>query len=66
MTVRLSRDDGRTWTASRVLHEGPSAYSSLAVLRGGWIGCLHERGEKSPYEAITFSRIAMAWLERGA
>jgi sialidase-1 len=63
MTVRLSRDDGRTWTASRVLHEGPSAYSSLAVLRGGWIGCLYERGEKAPYESITFSRIAMAWLE---
>jgi BNR/Asp-box repeat. len=32
MTVRLSRDGGATWSVSRLLYEGPSAYSSLALL----------------------------------
>jgi sialidase-1 len=57
MTVRLSRDDGRTWPVSVVLHEGPSAYSSLAVLGNGRIGCLYERGTNSPYESIVLEHI---------
>ena len=56
LTVRLSKDDGATWSASRLLYEGPSAYSSLARLRGGKIGLLYERGERSPYEQITFAQ----------
>ena len=60
MTVRLSDDDGRTWTASRLLYEGPSAYSSLAVLRDRSIGLLFEYGEKSPYERIAFTRLRIA------
>lgn len=54
MTVRESRDGGRTWPKSRVIHEGPSAYSSMAVLRGGSIGLLYEMGERGPYERIVF------------
>ena len=34
MTVRLSYDEGESWPGSRLLHAGPSAYSSLAVLPG--------------------------------
>lgn len=61
-TVRLSYDDGLTWPASRLLYEGPSAYSSLAVLRDGSIGCLYERGKTNPYETITFAGFPMEWL----
>jgi sialidase-1 len=56
LTVRLSQDDGATWNASRLLYEGPSAYSSLAKLPYGTIGLLYERGDRSPYERITFAR----------
>jgi len=63
MTVRLSRDDGKAWKSSRVIHEGPSAYSSLTPLPGGRIGCLHERGSAKPYERIVFARFTLAWLE---
>jgi sialidase-1 len=56
MTVRASFDGGATWPRSRLLHAGPSAYSSLALLNGGEIGCLYERGTRSPYETITFAR----------
>jgi sialidase-1 len=56
MTLRISKDGGKTWPDSKVIYAGPSAYSSLAVLRGGSLGLLYERGEKSPYETITFTR----------
>ena len=62
MTVRLSDDEGKTWPVARVLHEGPAAYSCLAVLPDGTIGCLYERGAKQPYETITFARFTLDWL----
>jgi sialidase-1 len=63
LTVRLSYDEGKSWPVARVLHQGPAAYSSLVVLADGRIGCLYERGVKSPYETITFARFHLAWLE---
>ncbi len=59
MTVRASFDEGRTWAAARVLHPGPSAYSSLAALPDGAVGCLYEAGEKNPYESIVFARFPL-------
>lgn len=63
LTVRLSREGGRTWPAARVLHAGPSAYSCLVALPDGDIGCLYEAGERSPYERIVFARFSPAWVE---
>jgi sialidase-1 len=62
MTVRLSRDDGKTWPHANVLHAGPAAYSCLVALPGGGIGCLYECGDKNPYETITFARFDRAWV----
>lgn len=64
MTVKLSRDEGKSWSASRTIHEGPSAYSNLVELAGGMIGLLYERGDNSPYERITFARFPLRWLEQ--
>jgi len=66
MTVRLSYDEGLTWAVSRVLHDGPSAYSSLVVLPDRSIGLLFERGDRSPYERITFARVTLEWLTSGS
>lgn len=63
MTVRLSRDDGVTWDSSLVLHDGPSAYSCLAALQDGTVGCLYERGERSAYEIITFAKFELSALQ---
>ncbi len=63
LTIRLSRDDCASWSISKVLHAGPAAYSSLAVLSDGTVLCLYERGEKSPYERITLARFGIEWLE---
>jgi sialidase-1 len=65
MTVRLSDDDGVTWPASRIVHEGPAAYSSLAPIADGSIAVLFERGDRSPYERITFARFEVSWLAAG-
>ena len=62
MTVRSSLDDGRTWPAERLIHEGPAAYSSLARLRDGSVGLLYEAGSEGPYEAIHLARFSTAWL----
>lgn len=63
MTVRMSTDEGQTWPYSRVLWEGPSAYSCLARLADGTILCLHEAGKKSPYDKILLSRFSAEWLQ---
>jgi sialidase-1 len=66
LTVRLSYDEGATWPIARVIHEGPAAYSSLVVLPDQSIGVLFERGDRSPYELMTFVRFTLEWLTSGS
>lgn len=55
LTVRGSIDDANTWPGKLVLHEGPSAYSCLVRLDDNTAACFYERGDKGPYEKITFA-----------
>jgi sialidase-1 len=55
LTLRVSADEGKTWSAGPVIHAGPAAYSCLTLLSDGAVGCLYERGDKSAYERITFA-----------
>ncbi len=65
MTIRLSYDEGRTWPVAKVLHDGPAAYSCLAVLADKEIACVYEAGRNHPYEKIVFARFTLAWLTGG-
>jgi sialidase-1 len=65
MTVRLSYDEGATWPVSRVIYEGPSAYSCLVVLRDRTIGLLYERDARLPSQRLTFVRFSLGWLTNG-
>jgi len=65
MTVRVSYDECRTWLVSRVLNNGPSAYSDLAIAPDMTICCLYERGGKHPYEKLTLARFNIEWLSSG-
>jgi sialidase-1 len=56
MTVRLSRDEGATWSTVKEFGDGPAAYSCLTSLSEGVAGCLYETGLKSAYERIVFAR----------
>lgn len=66
MTVRLSYDEGKTWPVAKVVHAGPTAYSCLTALPDGTVGLLYERGNRGPYETITFVRFDLGWLTDGA
>jgi sialidase-1 len=64
MTVRLSRDDGKAWSTSKTIYQGPSAYSNLIELKHGMIGLLYEHGEAGPYERITLASFPFTWLAK--
>ena len=54
MTVRVSYDEGASWSQSRLVYSGGSAYSSLVRLPNGDIGLLYE---KDGTTSIDFVRI---------
>ena len=73
LAVKLSRDDGSSWVATRKLEPGPSAYSDLAVLPDGAILCFYESGRPGatrpntnrtdwPYARLTLARFNLEWL----
>lgn len=70
VSIYVSADDGRTWPVRKLLQEGPSAYSDLAVLPDGTILCLYENGRPGDprrggdwaYARITLARLPLAWL----
>jgi sialidase-1 len=57
LSIKLSRDDGKTWPLSKTLEAGPSAYSDLAVLSDGTILCLYEGKD-----VISLARFNLNWL----
>ena len=59
MTVKLSKDEGKTWATLQELGDGPAAYSCLAVLPDRKAGCLYECGAQSAYEKIVLARIPL-------
>jgi sialidase-1 len=63
LTVRVSRDEGKSWLSSKVVHSGPAAYSCLTILPDQTVGCLYECGVKRPYEEIAFACFSLEWLE---
>ena len=61
LTLRTSRDGGRSWSSGRVLHNGPAAYSDLCELPDGTLGCLYEAGSAGPYEQLRWARFSGDW-----
>ena len=65
LTVKLSRDDGRSWPVSKVLEAGPSGYSDLAMLADNTILCLYENElveKMCDDKYLTLARFNMEWL----
>ena len=59
MTLRVSEDEGISWTRQLILNPGGCAYSDLAVLAAGEVACLYECGA-----TIRFARIPLAALKK--
>jgi sialidase-1 len=62
LRIRISMDDGKTWSAGRTICEGSAGYSALTVLSGGEIGLLSENED---YREISFQRFQPAWITSG-
>jgi sialidase-1 len=59
LTLRSSRDGGRSWSTGLLLCPGISAYSDLLRAEDGSVLCLYERGGEGGYsQALTLARTA--------
>lgn len=59
LTVRISYDEGKTWSEGKTVYEGSAAYSSLTILDNGVIGVFFEKDE---YTENMFARFSLKWL----
>jgi sialidase-1 len=62
MTLRLSKDDGKSWPIEKQIFSGPSAYSDLTAMDGNNIGILYEGGRESAYEGIIWETVGLKEL----
>ncbi|MBJ7879793.1 sialidase family protein [Gelidibacter salicanalis] len=62
MTVRVSYDEGKTWTEGKTIYEGPSAYSDMTILENGDIGLFFEQDGYTKNPFVSFS---LNWLTDG-
>jgi sialidase-1 len=58
LSIKLSRDDGKTWPVNKTLNAGLSAYSDLAVLPDGTVLCLYEGDDR-----MIAARFNLDWLQ---
>jgi sialidase-1 len=63
LTVRVSYDEGQSWTKGKTIYPGGSAYSSMTVLENGQIGLFFE---KDFYTENPFVSFSLDWLTDGA
>jgi sialidase-1 len=65
LSVKLSRDEGSTWPVNKLLEDGPSAYSDLAVTPAGTILCFYGAGRTPSFSgsALRLARLNREWLE---
>ena len=60
LVVRVSYDEGKTFTVEKLLTEGPAAYSDITILDDKTVGVIWERDQ---YKHVTFTRFNRAFLE---
>ena len=62
LTVRISYDEGKTWSEGKTIYSGSAAYSSMTVLENGDIGLFFE---KEDYTENVFVSFSLEWLTNG-
>ena len=62
LTLRISYDEGKTWSEGKTIYAGPSAYSDMTILENGDIGVFFE---KDYYTKNSFVSFSLAWLTDG-
>lgn len=59
LTIRISYDNGKTWTPGKLIYAGSAAYSDLAIQRNKQVGVLYEREN---YTEIVYCSMPYKWL----
>jgi sialidase-1 len=64
LTIRKSKDNGKTWSVNKLLQAGGATYSDLAVLPDKTIICLYGHGgtEHMP-QNVSLARFSLEWLQ---
>ncbi len=62
LTIRISYDEGETWSKGKTIYAGKAAYSSMTVLENGDIGLFFE---KDVYKENVFVSFSLEWLTDG-
>jgi sialidase-1 len=62
MTVRISYDEGKTWSDGKTIYTGGSAYSTMTILENGNIGLFFE---KDGYKQNPFLSFSLKWMTDG-
>jgi sialidase-1 len=70
VSVKMTYDEGQTWPVTKLLEDGFSGYSDMAVAKDGTILCFYERGStdgKNIYKTglLTVARFNLEWLTDG-
>jgi sialidase-1 len=63
ITIKVSYDDGKTWSVKRLIHKGRGAYSELTVDKNGLI---HVLVETAPSKSIIHYSFPLSWVEYNA
>lgn len=70
VSVKISRDEAKTWPVNILIEDGPSMYSDIAVTPKGTILCFYGRSGDSQGVAafaggrLTVARFNLEWLEQ--
>lgn len=70
VSVKISRDEAQTWPVNKLIEDGPSMYSDIAVTPKGTILCFYGRSGDSKGVAafaggrLTVARFNLEWLEQ--
>jgi sialidase-1 len=62
LTVRISYDEGLSWSGGKILYAGSAAYSTMTILDNGDIGLVFE---KDNYRENPFVSFSLEWLTEG-
>ncbi|MEO6739803.1 MAG: sialidase family protein [Chthoniobacteraceae bacterium] len=68
LTIRLSYDEGESWTAGKTIWPHPASYSDIVVLDDMTIGFVYERADKGSthyWDEIHFAHFSLEWLTDG-
>ncbi len=64
VSVKISYDEGKTWSVSKSVEPSWSAYSDIGVTRAYTILCFYGNGEKASFAGtkLTLARFNLEWL----